>query len=105
MRDLLNLLTESRGIATRNKGDLFTSDKGLEDLYFQNCQFWPENGGKYDQDELLNIIDQISRWCKHSNYTTISQYMVSRSTYLKSIRDSIKETTTPNDLGFGFIPK
>jgi len=59
MRDLLNLLTESRGIATRNKGDLFTSDKGLEDLYFQNCQFWPENGGKYDQDELLDMIEQI----------------------------------------------
>lgn len=63
MRDLLDkiqLLTESTGLAGRKPGDVFKNPTG-EEIVFDEVKFYPEQGGKYEPEELNAMLKQASR--------------------------------------------
>jgi hypothetical protein len=59
MRDLINIVAESTGLANRKPGSLFTNPEG-DQLIFQSLDFYPEGGGAFEsQQEMSLAIDQI----------------------------------------------
>jgi hypothetical protein len=63
MRDILDKLTlliEATGLAGRKPGDPFQNDAG-ETITFNNIQFFPEGGGRYEPEELDQAIAQVSK--------------------------------------------
>lgn len=64
MREYINLveslLTESTGLAGRKPGDEFINDTTGDVLTFQSVTFYPEGGGKFDnQAEMEEMISKI----------------------------------------------
>ena len=60
MRDLINIVTESTGLANRKPGSLFTNPEG-DQLIFQSLDFYPEGGGAFGStQELAAAVDQIA---------------------------------------------
>ena len=58
MRDLINiieLLTEATGLAGRKPGDVFRNANGNE-LIFNDIRFFPEEGGRYEPQEMDNVL-------------------------------------------------
>jgi hypothetical protein len=67
MRDLLNklqLLTEATGLAGRKAGDPFQNDAG-EIITFNNIKFFPEQGGRYNSEQLDAALQQTSELVVH----------------------------------------
>ena len=63
MRDLINiieLLTEATGLAGRKPGDVFRNANGNE-LIFNDIRFFPEEGGRYEPQEMDNVLVQIGQ--------------------------------------------
>lgn len=63
MRDILDkiqLLVESTGLAGRAPGDIFKNPSG-EEIVFDEIKFYPEQGGKYEPEELNSMLKQTSR--------------------------------------------
>lgn len=63
MRDILDkltLLNESTGLAGRKQGDPFQNEAG-ETITFNNIQFFPEGGGKFEPEELDQAIAKVSQ--------------------------------------------
>ena len=59
MRDLLNLLTESRGLGARRPGEVFVNDAGQE-IRVSSVDFFPETGGEFqDTEELQDAVDAV----------------------------------------------
>jgi len=61
MRDLLDRLqtiNESTGLANRKPGEKFKNSAGNE-LTFQSIEFFPEEGGKYDSENLDQVIARL----------------------------------------------
>ena len=64
MRELINILTESRGLGARARGETFKSTTSDQEIYFRAIKFFPEGGGKYETPELLDqalqqVIDSM----------------------------------------------
>lgn len=58
MRDLIHIidqLNESTGLANRRPGDIFRNKKG-EEITFDEINFFPPEGGKYDSTQLDRIL-------------------------------------------------
>lgn len=63
MRDLLDkieLLVESTGLAGRKPGDVFRNSQG-DEIVFNNIEFFPSEGGKFDSQQLQQTIFQIEK--------------------------------------------
>jgi len=58
--DILNLLTESTGLAGRKPGDPFQDASG-ETITFSDIKFFPEEGGRYDPEQLNQAIEQVNK--------------------------------------------
>ena len=61
MRDIidkLNLLIESTGLANRKPGDIFKNKEG-DQISFNNIEFYPRNGGKFDNAQLDSVIQKL----------------------------------------------
>ena len=61
MRELLDRLqtiNESQGLANRKPGEKFKNSDG-NILTFQSLEFYPEEGGKYDEEKLDAIVNQL----------------------------------------------
>lgn len=58
--DILDQLNESTGLAGRKPGDKFKNKQG-DEIEFQQIQFFPEEGGKFDPEQLQAAIDQVSQ--------------------------------------------
>lgn len=62
MRELINKLeqlTEATGLAGRKPGDTFTNPDGQR-VTFQDLQFFPAEGGKYDPEQLDSELNRVS---------------------------------------------
>jgi len=62
MRDILNIfdyLTESTGLANRKPGSVFRNPEGKE-IIFNELNFFPEGGGKYDAAQMDHALKQVS---------------------------------------------
>lgn len=69
MRDLLDkidLLLESTGLANRKPGDVF-KNKDNEIITFKSIDFYPREGGKYEEQELNDLIVQLGTDVKWQN--------------------------------------
>ena len=55
MRDLINILTESVGLANRRPGDRFANDQG-DEIIFADLNFFPEDGGYESEEEMQSAI-------------------------------------------------
>jgi len=61
MRELINIINESVGLANRKPGELFVNHVGAE-LRFQRVDFYPEGGGQFDTPEQLEAaVKQVSK--------------------------------------------
>lgn len=58
--DIIDQLNESTGLAGRKPGDKFKNSQG-EEIEFQQIQFFPEEGGKYEPEQLQAAIDEVSQ--------------------------------------------
>ncbi len=62
IRNILNkvsMLTESTGLAGRKPGAVFTDSQTNETITFNSLQFYPQEGGKFNPEDLKKAIDQI----------------------------------------------
>lgn len=62
MRDILNhleTLSESTGLAGRKSGDVFRDPDGNE-LVFNSIRFFPEEGGKFTNDEMESALASVN---------------------------------------------
>jgi hypothetical protein len=116
MRDILDLLqnlNESTGLAGRKPGDLFRNSQG-DEITFTDIKFFPEQGGKYDPEELDQVIDQIEQqsggieWQNAKNTKTggfgIATFngpsgIMNIGRYLESVKPNIKDNYIPNTFG------
>jgi hypothetical protein len=53
------MLTESTGLAGRKSGAVFTDAQTNETLIFNDLQFYPQEGGKFSPEDLLNAVTKI----------------------------------------------
>lgn len=60
MRDLINILTESVGLANRRPGDRFANEQG-DVVIFSDLNFFPESGTYESDEELTQAIDTYAR--------------------------------------------
>lgn len=64
MRDIIDtldsILTESTGLAGRKPGDVFRNPEGNE-IVFSNIDFFPEGGGKLENDEIEVLSQQLTQ--------------------------------------------
>ena len=61
MRDILDKLDhllESTGLANRKPGDIFKNKEG-DQISFNNIEFYPRNGGKFDSEQLNSIVQKL----------------------------------------------
>lgn len=60
MRDIIDKLTliESKGLANRKPGTIFRDTQGNE-ITFNNVQFFPEQGGKFEPQELEKLLTNL----------------------------------------------
>jgi len=63
MRDLINLLTESRGLGARRSGEIFADPEGNQ-IRFVSINFYPDGGGNYETEEetqlaINAVLDQL----------------------------------------------
>lgn len=73
MRELINILNESIGLANRKPGEVFINDRGRE-IRFQQVDFYPQEGGQYeDEKQMQDAINQIS-WDIGVAPTYINEY-------------------------------
>ena len=122
MRELINLLTESVGLANRKTGDLWQNDQG-DQVVFQSLSFFPESGSYDSPETMQQSLDQVAKelkinldslvWTnqprgaaafavahfKDANDET-RDYYVGR--YFRSISPNRSENNFPNDLPGGF---
>lgn len=68
MRDILDKfkLLESTGLANRKSGDVFKNSQGQE-MTFSGINFYPEEGGKYDEAQLNELITKLGPNIKWQN--------------------------------------
>lgn len=68
MRDILEKLNllESTGLANRKPGDVFKNSQGQE-MTFSGINFYPEEGGKYDEAQLNDLITKLGPNIKWQN--------------------------------------
>jgi hypothetical protein len=122
MRDLINLLLESVGLANRKPGDLWQNDQG-DGIVFQSLTFYPESGAFNSAQEMesallttmaeLKIPQEVSLlWTNQSrgalafavahfkDASTKKDYYIGR--YFRSISPNRTENNFPNDLPGGF---
>ena len=68
MRDILDKLNllESTGLANRKPGDVFKNSQGQE-MTFSGINFFPEEGGKYDEAQLSELITKLGPNIKWQN--------------------------------------
>lgn len=62
MRDILDrltLITESTGLAGRKPGDVFKDSEGNK-IIFNKLSFYPEDGGKYQPEELDGVLEEVT---------------------------------------------
>ena len=72
MRDLLdiiNVLTESTGLAGRKLGDKFKNAAG-DEIVFNNIEFYPRDGGKFEDDKLNSLLLQLPNVKWQNNKTS-----------------------------------
>lgn len=62
---LENTLVESRGLAARDRGEVFKSKTDDSVIYFRTIKFWPEEGGKMDPASLQPTIDEVQKTMKN----------------------------------------
>lgn len=60
MRDLINILTESVGLANRRPGDRFANDQG-DQVIFADLNFFPEEGAYESEEELQTAINSYAQ--------------------------------------------
>lgn len=63
MRELINKLeqlNEATGLAGRKPGDVFTDATGQK-ITFDDLRFFPEEGGKYEPEELNKVLVKVSK--------------------------------------------
>lgn len=69
MRDLLDkidFLVESTGLANRKPGDIF-KNKDNKTITFKSIEFYPSQGGKYDEEEFKELLSQLGTEIKWQN--------------------------------------
>ncbi len=61
MRDLINIVTESRGLGARRPGEEFVSTTNPDEkIYINTVRFYPDRGGMFDSPEELNsAVEQL----------------------------------------------
>lgn len=60
MRELINILMESRGLGARTRGEVFKSTTTDQEIYFRAIKFFPEAGGRYETpEEFDQAIGQV----------------------------------------------
>lgn len=63
MRDLLDkldgVLTESRGLAARQRGEVFKSLSDDSEIYFRAIRFWPEGGGSFSEGDFAQAVQNV----------------------------------------------
>lgn len=122
MRELINLITESVGLANRKPGDLWQNDQG-DQVVFQGLTFYPESGAFETPEEMQQALVQVAKelnvnldnmvWTNQSRGSAAfavahfkdanddtRDYYVSR--YFRSISPNRTENNFPNDLPGGF---
>lgn len=69
MRDLLNLLdtlSESRGLSAREPGEQFKRGPDVDDqIFFNSMTFYPEVGSYATAEETMAAFDQVQKQVKH----------------------------------------
>ena len=63
MRDLLDkldgVLKESRGLAARQRGEVFKSLSDDSEIYFRAIRFWPEGGGSFSEGDFAQAVQNV----------------------------------------------
>jgi hypothetical protein len=112
MRDIINkleTLTESTGLAGRKSGDVFRNPDG-DEIVFNQITFSPEGGGRFDQAELDQALEQVGnvQWLNSRSARTGGFAIASFDTpqgeklfgrYLESIKPQITDNYVPNQIG------
>lgn len=120
MRDLINILTESVGLANRRPGDRFANDQG-DEVIFADLNFFPEDGAYESDEELQSAIAAFARkigvppqnivWINaprgargfgmaHFVDNENQDFYIGK--YFRSINPNRNENYFPNDLPGGF---
>jgi hypothetical protein len=105
MRDLLDTITvlsESTGLAGRKPGDKFKNANG-DEIVFNNIEFYPREGGKFEQSQLEALLRQLAN-VKWQNNKTNKTGGVAVATFNTSdgeiqygfFKDNIKPDPTSN---------
>ena len=68
MRDLINIITESTGIANLKSGDIFKNSDG-DEIIFKQLKFFPKSG-KYDMPTLNKELSKVKT--KYNNITWLN---------------------------------
>ena len=59
MRELINILVESRGLGARRPGEVFVNDAG-EEIRVNSIDFFPAGGGKFQTaEEMQDAVDAV----------------------------------------------
>jgi len=116
MRDLLDLLqqlNESTGLAGRKPGDIFRNAQG-DEMSFNDIQFFPTGGGKFEPEQLDMALQKISQsindiqWQNARTPRTGGFALINFSTptgelnvgrYLEKVKPDIKDNFIPNKVG------
>lgn len=62
VNDILeSTIVESRGLAARAPGETFKSNTDESEIYFRTIKFWPEQGGKMPEEQLLAQVDEVQK--------------------------------------------
>jgi len=120
MRDLINILTESVGLANRRPGDRFANDQG-DEVIFADLNFFPEDGGYESEEEMqtaiaafakkIGVMPQNIVWINsprgargfgmaHFVDNENQDFYIGK--YFRSINPNRNENYFPNDLPGGF---
>ena len=105
MRDLLDtitILSESTGLAGRKPGDKFKNVNG-EEIVFNNIQFYPREGGKFEHAQLEELLKQLTnvKWQNNKTNKTGGVVVATFNTSDGEIqygffKDNIKPNPTSN---------
>ena len=112
MRDILNkleTLTESTGLAGRKPGDVFRNPDG-DEIVFNSITFYPEGGGRFEQADLDQALEQMGdvQWLNARTARSGGFAIASFSTpegeklfgrYLESIKPQTTDNYVPNAIG------
>jgi hypothetical protein len=61
MRELINIITESRGLGARRPGEVFVNNAG-EEIRVNSVNFFPEGGGKFQNaEEMQDAVDTVTQ--------------------------------------------